>query len=74
MAQTPHFIIVNPGRGASPYPAQHITLPLAINEAQRLARQSPGQKFVIYEAVCQAEVPTVVVTGIRQAFDDEIPF
>lgn len=74
MATHPHFIIVNPGRGPAPFPSRHVLLALAINEAQRLACQSPGEKFLVYEAVCEASVPTVVLTGIRDKFDDEIPF
>ncbi|BBL69728.1 hypothetical protein [Methylogaea oryzae] len=68
-AEAVFWIVWNP-EGRNPR-FRHTTEPSAIGEAERLAREHPGQMFIVLEA----KAARLVDDMIRTTFDDlNIPF
>ena len=67
------FLIWNPG-GATPPRVRHATLGDAMVEATRLARNCPGQEFIVLETVRRVVVGQLSVTEYRMDEDMRIPF
>lgn len=74
MAADAFYIIWNP-EGASPPRFRHEWFGSAANEAARLARENPGQEFIVMQAVRSVKVMDLTVTEFaRSEHDDNIPF
>lgn len=64
------WMVWNPMRNAPVY--QHRTLNNAIAEAERLARENPGQTFIVLESVMAIVVNDIQRTSLRP--NQELPF
>jgi len=65
------FVVWNPRRGAPTF--RHETRTSATAEATRLAKNNPGEQFIVLAAIAIAEVPPpVIVRELRHEM--EIPF
>lgn len=58
---------------ASPRPYAHASRPEARTEAERLARQNPGERFYVFESLGFARTPKPIEWHECDT-DDEIPF
>lgn len=52
----------------------HTSESLAENEAKRLARANPGERFVVLEAVSAHQVTDMHSISLRDCGDSDIPF
>lgn len=62
------FVVWNPEHGLPHH--QHRTVDLARQEAERLARQHPGHRFIVMKSLCECSKDEIQ----WKAHGDEIPF
>lgn len=67
------WIVWNPA-GRNPT-FRHRSESAAVAEAERLARENPGQTFVVLQSVCARRTQTMECVDLSQPVDErEIPF
>lgn len=67
------WMVWNPANNQPRY--RHTTEADATTEAERLAREHPGDVFVVLEAVAARKCDNMLRANLRQGeFNDEIPF
>lgn len=72
MNKSPFYLVWNPAGYPPKY--RHDTYKNAEQEATRLARLHPGQKFYVLAVACEAVCNDVTITRYQQEDDDEISF
>lgn len=71
MSDSPFWFVWNENGRSPSY--KHMNSVSAFNEADRLARSNPGEKFIVLQSVCAVQVNNLIRTDLRPATDD-IPF
>lgn len=70
--EAPFWFVWNPA-GRNPQ-HRHDSRELAITEAERLARNHPGETFIVLQSVCARRVDNMQRIDMRPDLDMEIPF
>ena len=70
MTTSPFWFVWNPLARIPQY--RHPRQADAVSEAERLARQHPGQEFIVLQSVCSRRVAGMEYTDLRP--QDECPF